>query len=145
MYCTKCGRELDHDAHFCPACGVEQTDNAFGTTNATEIDENKPAKVWKVFSIIGKIAGIVAICLCWVPYDTIFFGIVAIVFSCLGKKYHTVETDKNFKVGLTLGIIATVTSFLVGVILSIVSVVLEYSWWIYILEHLQEILEYLFN
>ena len=114
MYCTKCGRELDQNTRFCPACGAEQ--QVVNEATAEIVEEKKPGKVWKVFSIIGKVAGIVAICLCWVPFETIVLGIIAIVFSSLGKKYHTPETDKNFKVGLILGIIALVTSFIVGMV-----------------------------
>ena len=143
MYCKKCGKELDENIRFCPACGTEQRVAEFGAeesveevtvttaeqeANAGVVEEPQQPKVWKVFSIIGKILGIVSISTCWIPFMLgLSLGIPGIVLSCLGKKYHTPETDKNFKVGLTLSIIGAVGSLLSYIIYVVVMAVIGMS------------------
>lgn len=145
MYCKHCGKELDENIRFCPACGTEQKvasqvdeeivseataeqvapESVAAETTAEVAEEPKQPKVWRVFSIIGKVLGIVSISICWIPFMLGFsLGIPGIVFSCLGKKYHTPETDKNFKVGLTLSIIGLVGSLLSYIIYVIVVMVI---------------------
>ena len=144
MYCNKCGRELSDGARFCLSCGAEQQTEYRESTatetpevNAEPIEEQKPAKVWTVFSTIGKILGIVAICICWIPmmYGVVL-GVPGIVFSCLGRKAQTEQAEKNFKIGLTLSIIAivfTIFSFIIYIIvvavLQLGSQVAWLEWW----------------
>ena len=118
MYCKKCGRELSADARYCPGCGAEQTayDDPFTITEATEV-EKKPSKVWTVFSIIGKVLGIVAIATSWIPYLVgLEIGIAGIVFSCLGRKANTDATDHNCRLGLKLSIAGIVISVVVFIV-----------------------------
>ena len=116
MYCKNCGRELSGDARFCPHCGTEQQNvgQKFFTENGTTVsNEEKPAKVWKVFSVIGKILGIVGIATAFIPYlnfATVEIAIIGIVMSCLGRKAQTEEADKNCSLGLKLSIAALVVS-----------------------------------
>ena len=135
MNCIKCGKELEQGARFCPACGTEQLVQSQepaqeATFEATSeiVEEPKPAKVWSVFSTIGKVLSIVSISTCWIPFLLgLSLGIPGIVFSCLGKKYHTEQTDKNFKIGLILSIIGVVGSLLSYIIYVIVLAVLGLS------------------
>ena len=124
MYCRNCGKEINEETQYCPACGSKQYeassnasyDDPFSTTTTTEIDD-KPAKCWSVFAMIGKILGIVAICLCWIPYPiSMFLGIPGIVMSCLGRKAIDEDSIKNRTVGLKLSIAGTVVSFVVFIV-----------------------------
>ena len=114
MYCKKCGREINSDARYCPACGAEQTqeryDDSFTTTISLE-NEKKPWKGWSIFSKIGWILSIVAIATSWVPvFIGLELGIPAIVFCCLGRKAMTDIANQHGKIGLVLSIVAIVVS-----------------------------------
>ena len=146
MYCRKCGRALEADALFCPICGTavnnagEQSlaDELALTTTAVHealaarpAAEDKPLRVWTIFSIVGKILGIVCLITSIIPYLNYFslgFGIVGIVMSCLGRKAKTEETDRNCRLGLKLSIAAVVLSaVMIIVYLVVFIVVLESS------------------
>ena len=125
MYCRNCGRELSKDSRYCPGCGAEQIsqatyDDPFTTTVAPEIVEKKPAKVWSIFSKIGKIFGIVTISTCWIPVwgmaIALELGIVGIVFCCLGRKAKTDVADSNYRTGLKLAIPGIIISIVVYVV-----------------------------
>ena len=121
MYCKNCGKELDKNVRFCPNCGtfvqedVQQPSTATVPVEATAgVVENKPPKVWTVFSIIGKVLGIVCLSTSLIPfinYLSFGFGIAGIVMSCLGRKAKTEATDKNCRIGLILSIVAVSVSF----------------------------------
>ena len=129
MYCMNCGKELDENARFCPNCGMQQhfagqqqfaSNGQVGRT--AEVVEKRPAKVWTVFSTVGKILGIVCLCVSLIPYFNYFslvFGVVGIVMSCLGRKAKTEETDKNCRIGLTLSIIAVAVSLVMIIVYAI--------------------------
>ena len=119
MYCRNCGKEINEETQFCPTCGAKQFESSQSQgstydapfTTATEI-EDKPAKCWSVFALIGKILGIVAISLCWIPYPvSMFLGIPGIVMSCLGRKAIDEDSISNRTIGLKLSIAGTVVSF----------------------------------
>lgn len=120
MYCRNCGKELNEETRFCPACGSKQYeassnasfDDPFTTTTTTEI-EDKPAKCWSVFAKVGKILGIVAISTAIIPWLIGFVaGVYGIVFSCLGMRAIDEEAIENRKKGLTLSIIGAVIGML---------------------------------
>lgn len=129
MYCRQCGKELNEDARFCPACGAkvyQETDsNSYGSTysdpfttaTATEI-EDKPAKCWSVFALVGKILGIIAIVICWLPLYGAMAGVPGIVFSCLGRKAIDDNAIRNRTIGLKLAIAGTVISVVLYIILA---------------------------
>lgn len=132
MYCKKCGKELGEDVRFCPACGEEQYKDATTfddpfTATAAPVDAPKPAKCWSVFAKVGKILGIVAVCLCWLPLYGIIPGIPGIVFSCLGKKAIDDEAIENRTKGLKLSIIGTVISFVVYFVWIGIAIALGFS------------------
>ena len=127
MYCRNCGKELNEETRFCPACGSRQYgegnqshqtyDDPFTTSTVTnEIEDDKPAKCWSVFAMIGKILGIVAIAICWLPMYGVIAGVPGIVFSCLGRKAIDEDAIRNRTIGLKLAIAGTVVSFVVFVI-----------------------------
>lgn len=123
MYCKHCGKELNQDARFCPACGAEQNtyDDPFTSTEVNEVVEPKPARVWSIFSKIGRIMGIVAIATSWIPYLIgLTIGIAGIVFSCLGRKAKTDIAEDNYRLGLKLsiaGIVVSVVSFIIFIVI----------------------------
>ena len=120
MYCINCGKEVGEDMRFCPNCGtripreVQQPSTSSEIAGVTPgVVEDEPPKVWTVFSIIGKILGIVCLSTSIIPfinYLSFGFGIAGIVMSCLGRKAKTEETDKNCRIGLKLSIAAVVVS-----------------------------------
>lgn len=118
MYCKNCGKELSESTRYCPACGTEQLKDAATfddpfTATATPVEEPKPAKCWSVFAKVGKILGILAICLSWSPGYGMIIGIPGIVFSCLGKKANDDVSIYNSKNGLIMSIIGTAISFFI--------------------------------
>ena len=124
MYCVHCGKEIDKDVKFCPRCGTEVHPSAPTTTTevAYTAVEDKPPKVWTVFSIIGKVLGIVCLCTSVIPYLNYFsfiFAIAGIVLSCLGRKARTAEADKNCSLGLKLSIAAVVVSLVLMIVYTI--------------------------
>lgn len=114
MYCKKCGMEVSENDKFCPTCGFDLSKNdetveekdPFEKIEAKENNLSKTDKVvYKVFSIISFVTGIVSLSLVWVPF--IFYAsIPGIVFGKLGESSHS-QKDKAKK-GFTMSIIATV-------------------------------------
>ena len=142
MYCKNCGKELGNDVRFCPNCGTFVQEDAQQPSTATApietnagVVENKPPKVWTVFSIIGKILGIVCISTSLIPYLNWFsfgFGIIGIVMSCLGKKAKTEETDRNSRIGLILSIVAVAVSLVMIIVYAVLfGLLLESALWYY--------------
>ena len=123
MYCRNCGKEINEETRFCPACGSKpyvENKESYGSTyddlfttssEATEV-EDKPAKCWSVFAKVGKILGIISIAIAIIPllYGLVV-GVHGIVFSCLGRKAIDDEAINNRNIGLKLSIAGTVISF----------------------------------
>lgn len=141
MYCKYCGKEIEEDVKFCPYCGknllekavedaqplengveTSASEQAVAHTPAAPVqaEEKKPPKVWTVFSKVSKILGIVCLSASWIPYFglvlAISLGVPGIVFSCLGRKAKTEETDRNCRIGLTLCIIAIPVSIVLFIV-----------------------------
>ena len=125
MYCKKCGMEVSETDKFCPTCGNDLTakevieDDPFekiekkDDVNVTKADK----VVYKVFAIVSFVAGIVSLCLVWVPF--IFYGsIPGIVLGKLGES-STTQKDKA-KRGFVMSIVATA----INVVWTIVFIVL---------------------
>ena len=86
----------------------------------------EPPKVWTVFSIVGKILGIVCLATSIIPFLNYFslgFGIVGIVMSCLGRKAKTHKTDENCSIGLKLSIAAVVISSVMIIVYMVLLIV----------------------
>ena len=135
MTCKNCGKELNDDVRFCPVCGTEQIkeetplEESFTATEATaEVVVEPTPKKWMVFSKMGKIFGIIAFVLVFIPGINLFtswwLGIAGIVFSSLGKKAKTEQSEKNFKVGLALSIVALVLSIVMVVVYWVLMIVI---------------------
>ena len=140
MFCKNCGKELEEGALFCPGCGTRVQDDAQQPSSAAEgteapaaprpapqpapqPEQEKPAKVWGVFALVGMIIGIVCLVASFIPYLNYFslvFGIAGIVLSCLGRKAKTEEAIKRCNVGLGLSIAAVVISVVMIIVYTVV-------------------------
>ena len=127
MYCRQCGKEISEETRFCPVCGAKQFEEHSGSvshddpfTTTTEI-QDKPAKCWSVFAKVGKILGIIAISICWLPLYGALVGVPGIVFSCLGRKAIDDEAIRNRSIGLKLAIAGTVISIVWYIVLFIIA------------------------
>ena len=146
MYCRQCGKEINEDTQFCPACGAKQFEEAnqsrssyndpFDTTATAEVE--KPAKCWYVFALIGKILGIVSLCVSLIPGYGLAVGIPGIVMSCLGRKAVGDGAERNSSLGLKLSIIATAIGFVVFIVYIIVCVSLGVSSFLGIFREISE-------
>lgn len=119
MYCKRCGKKLDDDSRFCPNCGIniqreeEQACTSMPANIGYETVENKPARAWSVFALIGKVLGIVCFAtsfIPWIHWLVLEVAVIGIIFSCLGKVAKTVEAESNSRVGLSFSIAALATS-----------------------------------
>ena len=133
-FCPNCGSPVNtvgqprpsHTAEPQAAAGNQTTEyqatayQAAGNQQVSGVGgEIRPPKVWSIFSTIGKVLGIVCLCTAFIPYVNYFsltFSIVGIVLSCLGKKARTEAAERNFRVGLTLSIIAAALSLVMIIV-----------------------------
>lgn len=113
MYCRYCGAIISDESIFCSICGNKVADNTGNAYNPKSYGyQSEGPAVWKVFSIIGFVLGIVSISLCLVPLFTIFIAVHGIVFSALGKKTFSTQHHKKATAGLVLSIISCIMSFI---------------------------------
>lgn len=134
MFCSKCGNEMPDNAKVCPHCGAPvevEEEKAMASDVPVEAKadvEQKPAKVWTVFSIIGKILGIVCFATAFIPYlnyMSLLFAVPGIVFSCLGRKAKTEAADKNFRLGLGFSIAAIVVAIVVLIVIIVAGTAIQ--------------------
>lgn len=125
MYCRNCGKELVDGSKFCSNCGAlinEQKEEVkeekveviedYATTSQTP----KVSKVWVVFGKLAKIFGIVSISTCWIPILGLMIlsiSMPGIVFGALamakGKADRAVKSSGT--IGMILSIVSTVLAF----------------------------------
>lgn len=123
MFCTKCGKELENDAVFCPNCGAKVAELEIEEPVIESSENKKPAKCWSVFAKVSKILGIVAIATCWLPFLIgLEAGVSGIVFAILGKHAIDEEAISNRKRGLTMSIVGSIISYVVFLVFILVMV-----------------------
>lgn len=118
-YCRFCGKQIDDDAKFCPACGnstdefSEQTNPTYesGNTTTTQSTQN-----FHWMAVLGLILSILDL----VP---------GLVFCILGLKRCTIKSDRTkCVVGIVIFCLWVVVGFILGVLsgLGIIDLPLPY-------------------
>jgi hypothetical protein len=127
MYCAKCGKEMDDNAKFCPACGADAggdpaayTPASFDSSNSNSFAAEEPQSSGT--GVGAMVCGIIGIILCWVPIVGLVLGIVATV---LGSKRNSLPADKRgmATAGFVLGIITLVIGIIMVILLIVAAVV----------------------
>ena len=111
MYCIYCGKEIENGSKFCSYCGK--------SVNETPTPEKTNVK-GKVFAFIGFGLGICSFVFSLIPFlcfSSAFISIPGLIFSNLGMNSNKKSFAKKGKIFSVLGII-------IGVIMSILSIVL---------------------
>lgn len=111
MYCKNCGNKLNEGESFCTECGTPCRQHETPPPSS----QNQPKN-------ISLVIGIIACCLCFIPFLSIPLAIVSII---IGKEYK--KTTGNKTAGTTLGTISLILSILV-IILSILAIVFFINW-----------------
>lgn len=113
-FCTYCGKEIADEAVICLNCGCKtQKTNTFVPAKTTTppnpilIEEKEPQ-----LAMWAKICGIISFFIGWFA-----LGITAIVLACMSKDETNGEMCSSAKVGYICGIISTVFSFILFVVL----------------------------
>ena len=83
--------------------------------------EEKPARVWFVFSTLSKVFGIIALATFWMAFAYCSFGPAAIVFGILGKKSKDPDSIKSCELGIKLGIIGTALSLVAFIVYTVLT------------------------
>lgn len=113
-FCTHCGKEIADEAVICLGCGCNaQKVNSFVPPRVTTppqqiiIEDTEPQ-----LAIWAKICGIVSFFIGWFA-----LGITAIVLACMSKDETNGVMCSSAKVGYVCGIVSTVLSFILFVII----------------------------
>lgn len=111
-FCTYCGKQIADEAVICLGCGCKtQGANHFvqqkvtAEPNTIIIEEESQLATW------AKICGIVSFFIGWFA-----LGITAIVLACMSKDETNGTMCSSAKVGYVCGIISTILSFAILVI-----------------------------
>lgn len=113
-FCTYCGREIADEAVICLGCGCKtQKANSFVSPQVTTpsqqmlIEENEPSlATW------AKICGIVSFFIGWFA-----LGITAIVLAYMSKDETNGVMCSSAKVGYVCGIISTVLTLILFIVI----------------------------
>lgn len=113
-FCTFCGKEIADEAVLCLGCGCKTQKNNFNMSSQTImppqqmiIEETEPQlATW------AKICGIVSFFIGWFA-----LGITAIVLACMSKDETNGVMCSSAKVGYVCGIISTVLTFVLFVLI----------------------------
>lgn len=79
----------------------------------------KPAKVWKVFAILGFVMSIIGLSISYLPFMTgLYLSIPGMVFSILGRKSEKLHKLGNAGfvvsiIGLALAVISTIVFLII--------------------------------
>ena len=109
-YCSKCGKELEDDAAFCPACG-NPTNSESGISTTPLI--NQGLVTTKSSSSAGLVLGIVGLGLSVLAFFIFgWLGFVAVILGIVG----VVQSSKNVNPSgmRTAGMVTSVLSIIFG-------------------------------
>ena len=126
-FCMNCGKELQVEEKFCPACGtaVEETVEVDDVAYDYQPKPTPVPKCFTVFAKIAKVIGIVSFVCAFIPYVCVFsceLGPVGIVFSILGKKDPAMIS--SCKTSLKFSIWGTVLGFVFYILYTIIFAIL---------------------
>ena len=116
MFCKNCGHDIV-EGLTCPNCGEENVEEVV----TFEEETSKNHRIWDVFARVAYGAGIATFIATFVSFGfMIFYSILALVISCLGKK--SIEYKDKAKTGFKLSLISTILSviFLIIVVVAII-------------------------
>lgn len=119
-YCTHCGKELLDEAVICLNCGCQTTGSrSLGISAKTETPV-VVAETESDLAMWSKICGIVSFFIGWFA-----LGITAIVLANMSKDETNGVMSPSAKVGYTCGMIATIVTSILFVVLIAVLVSLS--------------------
>lgn len=107
-FCTYCGKEIADEAVICLNCGCKPQSSAPFAPAQQMSSEDSESQL----ALASKVCGIVSFFVGW-----FVLGITAIVLACVSKDDTNGVMCPSAKVGLTCGILSTVLSLLLLVIL----------------------------
>lgn len=128
MFCGKCGCNIPDGNSFCANCGTQISDSSVQEYGKYATQPVQPVQVIMVtrpnsanrpngVAIVGLVFGIIAICLCWIPYLGVALGVVGLILSIIGI---CKIKDCGSGAGQSItGLILSVISLLVGVFMTL--------------------------
>ena len=136
MFCGKCGSPIKEGNFFCSNCGAsvdvpatptnvsvpqyfsQPIDQPVQTVPAYMMTQSAPphAKT-NGFAIAGMVLGILAICLCWIPYVGLIMGFLGLVLSAIG--ISSVHSFRNGRGQAITGLILSVLALFFGAVLTL--------------------------
>lgn len=139
-FCKKCGHLISDDSMYCPKCGTVKEVIQSEVVNAEPIQQTQqPTKlvsrrgepvVFKVFSIVALVLGIVSLAMASLGFLNIFnffiigyllgafaisFGVPGIIFGAISKKRTYISHGKAVT-GFILSLIGTIIGTIVFII-----------------------------
>ena len=118
MICSNCGHDIV-EGTICPNCGFEYVEESKEIVE--EDNTSKYLKLWDVFARVGFGLSIATFITTFVTMGfMIFYNIIALVLSCLGKK--SIEYNKKANTGFKLSLVSTILSvvFIIFVIVALI-------------------------
>lgn len=91
------------------------------TTDACQPAAGQPVNPARnICGLIGMIAGIVGLCICWYPFLNLINPIAGLILSNIGKRH---ENPKFAKIGWTLSLIGIIISAVWDIVVIILLIV----------------------
>lgn len=128
MFCGKCGANIPEGNTFCSVCGapinypseqttVQATSKPIQTVPVIMVNQPAPVKKTNGAAIAGLVFGIIALCLCWVPYVGVGLGFVGFILSIIGI---SMISNCNSGAGSSItGLILSIVGVIIGLILTL--------------------------
>ena len=111
-FCSHCGKEVADEAVICLNCGCKiQNSGNINTNNTVVIEEETEPQL----ATWSKICGIISFFIGWFA-----LGITAIVLASMSKEETGGVMCSSAKVGYVCGIVSTILSFVLFVVLIVI-------------------------